>query len=56
MFSALHELLVNHLASIVGASFDVNGLFDDGIRATTESLSSPILNMDSERSELDLEW
>ena len=43
MFSALHELLVDHLASIIGASLDVNGLFDDGVRAATKSLSGPIL-------------
>lgn len=43
MFSALHELLVDHLASIVGSSLDVDRLLDDGVGAATESLSSPVL-------------
>jgi hypothetical protein len=43
VFSALHELLVDHLASIVGSSLDVNGLLDDGVGAATKSLSSSIL-------------
>ena len=44
MFSPLHELLVDDLASIVLASLDVNRLFDDSIRPTTEGLTSPVLH------------
>ena len=43
MFSALHELLVDHFAGIVDPSLDVNGLFDDGVGAATKSLPSPVL-------------
>jgi hypothetical protein len=43
VFSALHELLVDHFASIVGSSLDVDGLFDDGVRAAAECLSSSVL-------------
>jgi hypothetical protein len=43
VFSAFHELLVDNFAGIVGPGLDVNGLFDDGVGATTQSLSSPIL-------------
>lgn len=43
VFSALHELLVDHFAGIVGSSLDVNCLLDDGIRAAAQSLSSPVL-------------
>jgi len=35
VFSALHELLVDHFAGIVDPSLDVNGLLDDGVRAAT---------------------
>ena len=35
VFSALHELLVDNFAGIVGSSLDVNGLLDDGVRAAT---------------------
>ena len=35
VFSAFHELLVDHLAGIVGSGLDVNGLLDDGIGAAT---------------------
>ena len=35
MFSALHELLVDHFAGIVDPGFDVDGLLDDGVRAAT---------------------
>jgi len=43
VFSALHELLVDYFAGIVGAGLDVNGLLDDGVRATAQGLSSPVL-------------
>ena len=43
MFSALHELLVDNFAGIVGSGLDVNGLLDDGVRAATQGLSGPIL-------------
>ena len=43
MFSALHELLVDNLAGIIGSGLDVDGLLDDGVRAATQSLSGPIL-------------
>ena len=43
MFSALHELLVDDFAGIVDPSLDVNGLLDDGVRATTQGLPSPVL-------------
>ena len=43
MFSALHELLVDNFAGIVGSGLDVNCLLDDSVRAATQSLSGPIL-------------
>ena len=39
----LHKLFVDHLASIVFASLDVNGLFDDSIRPTPESFTCTVL-------------
>jgi len=43
VFSALYALLVDHFAGIIFPSLDVNGLFDDGPSAVTESLPSPVL-------------
>ena len=39
----LHKLFVDHLASIVFAGLDVNGLFDDSIRPTSESFTCTVL-------------
>ena len=43
MFSPMHELLVDHLASIVGSGLDVDRLLDDGVGTAAEGLSSPVL-------------
>ena len=43
VFSALHELLVDHLAGIVGSGLDVNGLLDDCVRAAAQGLPGPVL-------------
>ena len=40
---ALHEFLVNDLASEVLAGLDVHGLLDNGIRAATEGLARAVL-------------
>ena len=40
---ALHELLVDDLASIVLAGLDVHGLLDDGVCTASQSLSGAIL-------------
>jgi hypothetical protein len=45
MFSALHELLVDDLASIILASLDVDRFFDYGIRPATESLARSVLHL-----------
>jgi len=43
VLSALHELLVDHFAGIVGTGLDVNRLLYDCVRATTQGLSGPVL-------------
>lgn len=43
MFSALHELLVNYLASKVLARLDMDGLLNDGICSTSKGLAGAIL-------------
>ena len=43
VLSALHELLVDHFAGIVGAGLDMNRLLYDGVGAATQGLSSPVL-------------
>ena len=45
VFPSFHELLVDDLTGIVFASADVNGLFDNGIRSTSESPSSTVLRL-----------
>lgn len=47
MFSALHELLVDHFAGIIRARLDMNGFFDYSISSAAQRLSSPILIGDS---------
>lgn len=43
VFPALHEFLVDYLASIVLSSSNMDGLLDDGIGPAAEGLSCPIL-------------
>jgi hypothetical protein len=43
VFPALHELLVDDLARIVLVRLDVDGLFDDRVRAAAERLAGAIL-------------
>jgi len=43
VFFAHYALFVDHFAGIAGPSLDVNGLFDDGPSAGTESLPNPVL-------------
>ena len=43
VFSPLHELLVDHLASIIRSGLDMDCLLNDGVRAATKRLSGPVL-------------
>lgn len=42
---SFHELLIDNLAGIVFAGTNVNGLFDYGVRPTSESPSSTVLRL-----------
>lgn len=46
MFATLHEFLVDDLAGIVFASFDMDGLFNDGIGSASQGLAGAILGRD----------
>src|ERR1700742_4791557 len=43
VLSALHELLVDHLAGIVLSRLDVHCFLDDSVRARAESFASTVL-------------
>lgn len=52
MLPSFHEFFINDLASVVFASFDMNGFLDDSVRAAAQGLTGAVLGNGDKESML----